>query len=302
MSTIRSGPVARVLRAGLARLEHLGNVARMQTVRGPSWLGARRHADRLRWLTAQEMQARRRSDIVFVFGSGSSLRALSGADWAAIAAHDTVGFNYFVRQAFVRVDFHLVGEMATGDDHDARRWKPAVLEYAQLIDGNPRYDATVLLLQKGWSAHQSNRLLASGQLRPGRPVFGYRRTARGAYRAPTRTLDQPLVHGAGTLACCVNFAFAMGWKRIVLAGVDLYDSRYFWLEDDVTRPDVAEFRGRTHRDPHSITDAIVPYLGRWREELARDGVALDVLNPRSLLAEVLPVFTLPQRPAEAATR
>jgi hypothetical protein len=34
---------------------------------------------------------------------------------------------------------------------------------------------------------------------------------------------------------------------------------------------------------------MVATLGRWGEWLAAEGVALEVLNPQSLLAEVLPV-------------
>ena len=32
----------------------------------------------------------------------------------------------------------------------------------------------------------------------------------------------------------VNVAYCLGWKHIVLVGVDLYDSRYFYLPQDST--------------------------------------------------------------------
>jgi hypothetical protein len=35
---------------------------------------------------------------------------------------------------------------------------------------------------------------------------------------------------------------------------------------------------------------MVGALGRWREWLLRDGVELQVHNPRSLLTDVLPTF------------
>ena len=38
-----------------------------------------------------------------------------------------------------------------------------------------------------------------------------------------------LRHVGGTLSDAVNAAACLGWTHIVLAGVDLYDSRYFWL-------------------------------------------------------------------------
>ncbi len=38
----------------------------------------------------------------------------------------------------------------------------------------------------------------------------------------------------GTLVDAVNVAYCLGWKEIVLVGIDLYDSRYYWLPPDKT--------------------------------------------------------------------
>jgi hypothetical protein len=53
-------------------------------------------------------------------------------------------------------------------------------------------------------------------------------------------LYQDFVHIAGTLTDCAKFAYLLGWKNIVLAGVDLYDRGYFWLSYEDTREDERE--------------------------------------------------------------
>jgi hypothetical protein len=266
---------------------------RAQLFRAGPWWRDRRARRLYPQLDEAALRATRRSDTVFVFGCGSSVNAIRPAGWAHVAQHDVLGFSYFMRQRFVRADYHMVGEIATGDDADKARWEPAITEYATLLRDNPLYRDAVLLLQDGWVAYQSHRVLASGLLPPGTRVFRYRRIARGEMRPPNRSLADGLVLGAGTVVSVVNFAYALGWRRIVLCGIDLYDSRYFWLPPDEARPDMSELRGLTPDQPHPVGDKLVPYLAAWRPLLAAEGVELLVQNPRSLLASVLPVYEMP---------
>ena len=290
MSGAARGTLARALRWVRARVQPW-RWSRVQYHRAGPWLADRRRRARLRTLDTEALQSLRRSDVAFVFGSGGSLRDITRAEWSHIASHGTIGFNYFMRQRFVRVDFHLVAEIATGDEMDRRRWEPAVREYATLIADNPHYRSTVLGLQEGWPAWSANRLVALGLIPEDRAVFRYRRVARGTMRRPTKSLSEGLVHGAGTVVGCVNLAYVLGFRRIVLTGVDLYDSRYFWLEPEETRGDLVQIHGQTHLQRHPTADALVPYLGQWRHMLEEEGIDLTVYNRRSLLAEVMPVYS-----------
>lgn len=227
-----------------------------------------------------------RSETCFILGSGKSLDEIAANEWQKISLHNTIAFNYFIRARFIRVDFHLVGEMACPDDLAPRVWRPVVEEYARCIEENPFYSETVLGLQEGLRALQSNRLASSQTLRRGRRVFRYRRIARGERRPPTTALSDGLVHGAGTLVDCVNLAVVLGFREIVLAGVDLYDRRVFSAVGGATpdgRPAAVEDRR------HATADAMVDYLGYWGPLLLARGITLSVYNPRSLLSRVLPV-------------
>ena len=249
-------------------------------------LRARRH---YRLLDEEELRASRRSDTVFIFGSGRSLNELGADEWAAFAEHDTLGFNWFLHQDWVRVDYHVIREV-TEDDRDPAIWKPQVASYFDGIRASRHYAETIFLVHSGWRSINGNRALGLRLLPDGSRVFPWRSVPE-RLRLGTSFADG-LSHPFSTLDECVNAAVLTGWRTIVLVGVDLYDRRYFWLGPEDTRPNDLN-RGATHRDPHARAHTgMVENMGRWKEELSGRGIGLHVYNPRSLLAEVLPVYEL----------
>jgi len=285
--------------------------ARQLRTQGPVWFGrwnalladawvrdrlVRRHHYRL--VSEGTLRAARKSSKVFIFGSGYSLNDLAPREWAHFREHDVFGFNAFYNERWIPVDFHLLrggiyGELRWGH-HD---------EVAAALAGNPLYGNTVFLLQDEYFAHFANQLIGYRLLPAGARIFRYK-TAR-ADRLPTRSFRDGILHTAGTLCDAVHCAYCLGWTEIVLVGVDLYDARYFWLPPDQTLtydPDTAglkpaminEIRGIRFDDRHNtVRIGIVDLMARWRALFEENGVALSVYNPRSLLADVLPVYAPP---------
>ncbi len=249
-------------------------------------------------LDAAGIRDKRRGSRAFIFGSGYSLNEIAANRWRHIERYETIGFNAFVRQKWVRTDFHLIrgwGEGA-GIEFD---WRRACGELGGLIADNPHYRATTLVVQSDISAEVGNRMLGDGFIEPRREVFRYR--TRRDLDLPTARLEDGLVHGNGTLCDAVNFAVGMGWTEIVLVGVDLYDTRYFFLPPDRTlntdyrtgevRSAEISDRGQRYDQPHStFTNGAVALFGRWTAALAQHNVRLSVWNPRSLLREVMPLY------------
>jgi hypothetical protein len=262
------------------------------------WTRARLNRRRYRSLSEPELRGRRRSDTVFVFGSGYSLNDISEAGWKHIAAHDVFGFSGFIYQRWVRTDFHLVREWG----NDPGGWHVAAQCYAEDLESNPHFEDTVLLLQGDYVGLFCHILVARGLLREGRRVYWWK-TARRVDDLPSRTLRRGVTHCAGMLFDAVNFAYLLGWRRIVLAGVDLYDSRYFWAPADATLvfngsgrmvPAARGFRGQTWAEPHNtVRNGVVGTMARWAQLLRAEGVELSVYNPRSLLRDAMPVFEGP---------
>lgn len=257
--------------------------------------------DRLRrggYAVLDETQARasRRSDRVFIFGSGASMNGISAKEWEAMAEHDTFGFNAFYWQQWIRVDYQLF----RGGTYGVLRPVERAKELASALRANQRFEDTIFVMQDDFLGHYANFVVGRGYLPHGARIFRYRTAP--APGLPTRSFAEGIRHSPGTLVDTVNCAYCLGWKEIVLVGIDLYDSRYYWLPPDKTLTvdpvtkniapgDVNPYHGNRAGDPHNtLTAGIVELMGDWRRVLEADGVALSVYNPKSLLADVMPVF------------
>ena len=265
----------------------LAEKMRLFPVRLGPWLRfvVNRHA--YRRLDESALRGSRRSDTVFVFGSGASLNDITDVEWVKIAQHDTFGFNWWVHQRFVRTDYHLIRGIPD-TDLDRQVWRPQVDEYFRLFRENPRFARTVALVHTGFRAVNGNRAIGYRYLPEVNPVFLWHTSMRVG--EPSRSFAEGLVHGQSTIQETINAAYLLGWRRIVLVGVDLYDRRYFWLAPDETRS-IDGRRGATASEQHvQATMGLVEALGGWRQWLLAEGVEMTVYNPRSLLAAALPVY------------
>ena len=269
-----------------------------QNVLWSAWRRERKNRQAYRVLNESEVKASRKSDTVFVFGSGYSLNDITSDEWRHFEQHDTVGLSGFIYQNWIRVDYHLIRgwvEVKAG----AFNWRGHSQDFAAVLNANPHFKETILIMQGEYLAHFCNNLIGYGLIRPGTRIFRYR-TARGT-RAPTPSFQEGLTHAYGTLSDAVNFAYCLGWKRIVLVGVDLYDSRYFWLKSDQTLavdedtgmliPAGTNARGIRFDGKHNtVNHGILQGMSMWRRRFEQDQVALEIYNPRSLLSDVLPLY------------
>jgi hypothetical protein len=120
-------------------------------------------------------------------------------------------------------------------------------------------------------------------------LYFFKTFSRAKNSPPSNDLKKGLVHSAGTLTDTINFSYIMGYKKIVLVGVDLYDKRYFWLSKDETRDD--DLKGNfNYKEQHNTSVHLCDLLKRWNEKFDNEGVQLFVYNPKSLLSDFLPVY------------
>ena len=105
------------------------------------WLRFRANRAAYHRVDAATIRERKRSDTVYVFGSGASLNDVTAEEWSAIARHDTIGFNWFVHERYVRCDYHMIRGIPDSDlDHAV--WGPQLDEYFGLIASNPCFAET----------------------------------------------------------------------------------------------------------------------------------------------------------------
>lgn len=229
------------------------------------------------------------SDTVIILGSGSSINDISDEEWAAIAdTADTMAFNHFYRGQFVDIDYHIVREMARGPSALSRH--EDITSYLDGVDSNPHYDETVFFALHDRKATDTIWALYVLDGLAGRPVCRYQNDR--SREMPGETIEE-IAHLAATLFDAINLSYLLGYDRIVLAGVDLYDRRYFWLDEDETRK-VDKNRGASETDAHNTTNPVLETIPRWKSMLNDSGVELSVENERSLLCthDVLPSFDI----------
>lgn len=253
----------------------------------------KRGKSRYQWISEKQILNKKKSDTLFVFGCGASLNQISKQEWDRIKQCDTFAFNWFNYQEFLPIDFYMVREITafTREYKSPFGYIRKFLKYGNLFKRN-FYKNTVFLIQDEWKAISSKIFAGLGFLPEKADVFPFKSIARGQLKNPTSKLSHGLVHGPGTLAECVNFGTIMGYKNIVLAGVDLYDQRYFWLPFDKTRPDLVE-RKISASDIYPGIKWTLDYFSYIKPFLKNAGVNVSVYNPKSLLNEVFPVFEWP---------
>lgn len=239
-------------------------------------------------ISETDFQTSRRSDRLFIFGSGTSLNAISSEEWVHIADYDTFGFSLFVYQNFVRTDYHLLRELYIGRELEKSFWLPYTEEFVRYLDTNPHFENTILIVQAGWRSLTVNRMIARGMLHKPRRLLRFHTLERSPDAPPSFSLKEGIVHGAGTLIDAINFGVIGGWKDIILTGVDLYDGHYFWEKTHASAEDFGRDPQQIHNTVHN---GIIENVGRWRDILAERGIRLWVYNPKSLLTRVLPVYT-----------
>lgn len=270
----------KIVRKTLAPIRRFGLDLFWQVVLLPTslraWIADRKARRFYGSVTEADLRSARKSDTVFVCGTGFSISSITNDEWQRIGKHDVLSFRCFPKQSFVRVGFHVTGEI---DDVD---------EYAEDINSNPLYDQALFLVQGGLRAHMGNRLIGGRKLRIGAPLFRFKRKARGIMAPLSKNFSDGVVHGFGSVCKAINVAYILGWKRIVLVGIDLYDHRHFYHPPDKLRD--VEKAGIAIDDPYTTSAGIVALIGMWNDHLASEGRGIFIYNPRSLLAKRVPVF------------
>lgn len=264
-----------------------------------AWRAAARMRAAYNLIEDEELCRRKRSERVFVFGSGYSINEISDAEWEKIGACDSIAFSGSFHLKKIPITYCLLrgwNETPTG----VFTWREDAEEVLGIIGSNPFLDDCVFFLQKGFTAVFCNHLLGFGLWDKQRPtrLFNSEKVAR--YPRPGRA---EIVHRVGTLCSAVSLAVSLGYTDIVLAGVDLYDNRYFWLPPDKTLgwsesekrlvASDTSVRGAAVASPHNtVHNGIIEIMGDWHCHLEiHHGIKLSVYNPKSFLASTLPVYS-----------
>lgn len=250
------------------------------------------------------------SETLFVLGSGPSINKISPARWQMIAGHDTLGFNFWLYHSFVPkfYFFESIEESASPAAFDSyltlvnRR----VEDYASTIKiamefhrrGRQTVEHLPPAFKKELFAIHKVEAPARNEAELVRALHYLQR--RGAFQVTGRFSS--LLKYASSLTSILVFALKLGYKRIVLCGIDLRTPDYFFQDrgfySESWEPPPEERKERhdtdiplTWRLPATRVVAVIK-----QQLLDPAGTELYVENEDSALWPMLPTFMAPEPP------
>ena len=241
----------------------------------------------------------RRKDTIFIMGSGYSINDITKEEWQHfIDVGDILSFNYFFKGKFVPINYHICAEMDGPPNYGLilmnSKHREGIKSYYNEIFSNPCYKDTTYFLRYKIDFTKAPVTIALWALFflkafKNKQVCPYRIVMqKDAILEPSDNIHA-IIHLNATLSDAINISYILGYKKIVMVGIDLYDRRYFWLERNET--DECDLkRDKMYSDIHSTADNVLRGMAVWNKYLIKKGVMLYIYNPHSLLNKVLPIY------------
>ena len=251
----------------------------------------------------ETLKKNKKSDKLFIFGSGVSLNNINEKIWGQIRKYDTIGFNSSFYLQKINFTYYI---LRAGQEYNSLTNFNTLaneIKYAKFvvkkIKKNIYLKKTIFLFSSGISQHFPNLLIGYKLWNFQNHIYQYNTNKFEEY--PKGNLHRGLIHRIGTLIDAITFGYHMNYKEIILVGVDLYDSKYFWapLGKTVTFNEKLgkevfsniTLRGKKVYEPHNtVNNGIIKFLDKWNIYFKQRNIKLFIANPRSLLNEVLPIF------------
>ena len=178
----------------------------------------------------------KKSDRLYILGSGPSINDIETRQWDVISEHDSFAFNMFLAHPFVPTYYHM--ELVA---HHAELFKECYLAKSAEFKARPM----ILNMRKIPGDKDAGDFNYIENLYVSIPtVFGgegmnSREVFRHYYLFRDYEKENLLVHYRASLMIAVSFAILMGYKEIILAGVDMYSRDYFFYDENMYNDFVA---------------------------------------------------------------
>jgi len=245
------------------------------------------------------------ADTFFVLGSGSSVNRLTSDNFSEIGHHRSVGINNWPIHPFVPDMYSFDSVPRVGDGQNFRR-SLELLRRPDIVAARPQ----LLAVRLKDHSEISQIDMLPGELRPnfyfyGRVMPATRKVANltkdlsGALSMLTRDHPGVVLDSGASVVRMVGIALALGYRKIVLVGVDLNNTNYFWEENPLFPGGglfpvpVKNQRGLTHEttDTWNRPFSVIDMLGNFAAVMSRHfGGNIFLGTSPSALSSILPVY------------
>jgi hypothetical protein len=259
-----------------------------------------------KWLTIDECMDKKTSDTLFIMGSGPSINSMSQEQWAEIGKADVLGMNYWMLHELVP-DYYMF-EMPHPNDEET---------YNGFINNlkikREQYKDVLFILKQGKAGMRNSSVLKKALNReiytlfnPVMPVFTEDKVGqairfvnrkKSTHSSSSKNIME-IFSKRASLYTAILFAYNLGYKKIVLCGVDLVNSDYFFYHrrrelecQDYFVPDYKSYDNAHFTNNKSYGEVTISILLKevCSNILEPSNVELYVSHNKSALSEFLPV-------------
>lgn len=186
--------------------------------------------NKLSVISKNNMVSYKTSDTLFILGSGPSINEITDKQWEHIASCDSIGFNWFLVHPFIPTYYHVelvephVSLFQKCYQAKPTRFKeiPFIVNFLHLPEslrptiGSLFQNVFVSVPKRfnGATEQELSEIL--------RHYYFYRDFESEGF----------LLHYRASLSLMITFGILLGYKKIVLAGVDLNNNDYFFFNQE----------------------------------------------------------------------
>ena len=240
-------------------------------------------------ITEEQFKDKKNSDTLVVFGCGSSINNLSEGCKMTLLSYDSIGFNWFVKSR-IPTTFYMIREQGNIPKRRHKGERPEDL-YSML---NESYkDSTLLVHDQShhtphgieWHSEEHEGNLPHDAIVVKDIKLEGHKTGVKKWGS-TDMFKKGLIHGQMSMNNVLHFSVQMGYDKVVFSGVDLHDSRYFWLGDKESRVTLKRKNKKYHHS-HAKAGETLKVI---KEMQSLYNQTMYVYNGDSLLSTIMKVY------------
>jgi len=266
----------------------------------------------LQALSKLDVSQYKTSDTLYILGSGISIMDLTQEEWASISSHDSIGFNSWMHHPFVPTYYCMETPMksehfdlniaALNRKKEEYSQVPFIIQYQHYLKSPNTFERLELPKENYyWNA----------------PLMPYTTNERLLNRVLNWWKNKHelnmswVLHYAGSISYLISMGYLMGYKKIVLLGIDLNNSDYFFHHPQASQEAKEyakihdELLGQSEESStskaHQTTDKkftstygclpIDDYIYKFQKILNDLDIELEIGNTSSKLYPKLPLHT-----------
>lgn len=239
-----------------------------------------------------KVQKRVTSETLFVLGCGGSICNLTNKHWGEIADAGSIGLNLWILHQFVpKIWLFEVPASEYHRDYMASAYLERRDDYASAIKLAKSLGSQPFGSLSG-SISQENGFYSVRDIALPDHDVGLMTSILRLLFAPSMTFRASALYGRGSVTMAIMIGIRLGYKKIVLPGVDLNSVEYFWYSDKRHANFHSGQTGRIHRtlDKSIRTVSSVDVIRAIAEKAKDRGVSIFAGSSQSELAKYLPCY------------